>query len=210
MDAQPLAPVPAIYLVAAHPRWRESRITRRLLNAAGSLPHVEVADLYARYPDFHIDVPAEQARLAAAQLVVWLHPIHWYAAPALHKLWLDEVLAHGWAYGRGGNALRGKDVWLVSSTGGTESAYHPQGYNRYFFDAFLPPYEQTAALCGLRFLPPLVLHGAHTLDEDSLSAHVNVFVERLASYPRWPEIEDLACAGCDVPDADRPRPGAPA
>lgn len=198
---------PGIYLVAAHPHWRDSRITRRLFDATRTLDHVEVTDLYARYPDFDIDVPAEQARLAAAQLVVWLHPIQWYAMPALHKLWLDEVFAHGWAYGRGGGALRGKDLWLVTSTGGSEAAYHPSGYNRYFFDAFLPPYEQTAALCGMRFLPPLALHGAHAVDEASLRAHVEVFVERLASYPAWPEIEDLVCPGCDVPDTDRPRHG---
>jgi len=204
----PSAPTrPHIYLVAAHPHWRDSRVTRRLFDATRALDHVEVTDLYARYPDYDIDVPAEQARLAAAQLVVWLHPIQWYASPALHKLWLDEVFAHGWAYGRGGGALRGKDLWLVTSTGGAEAAYHPSGYNRYFFDAFLPPYEQTAALCGLRFLPPLVLHGAHAVDDASLRAHVDVFAERLASYPDWPEIEDLVCPGCDVPDTDRPRHG---
>ena len=78
------------------------------------------------------------------------------------KLWLDEVLAYGWAYGPGGTALQGKDLWLVATTGGPESSYHPQSYNRYFFDAFLPPYEQTAALCGMRFLPPLLLHGARS------------------------------------------------
>jgi glutathione-regulated potassium-efflux system ancillary protein KefF len=33
-----------------------------------------------------------------------------------------------------------------ASTGGPEDSYRPDGYNRYFFDAFLPPYEQTAAL----------------------------------------------------------------
>lgn len=201
----PSAPTrPHIYLVAAHPHWRDSRVTRRLFDATRALDHVEVTDLYARYPDYDIDVPAEQARLAAAQLVVWLHPIQWYASPALHKLWLDEVFSHGWAYGRNGQALRGKDLWLVTSTGGAESAYHPSGYNRYFFDAFLPPYEQTAALCGLRFLPPLVLHGAHTVDDSSLREHVDVFVERLASYPDWPEIADIECVGCDVPDTDRP------
>lgn len=199
---------PPIYLVAAHPHWRDSRVTRRLLDATRALEHIEVTDLYARYPDYDIDIPAEQARLAAAQLVVWLHPIQWYAMPALHKLWLDEVFAHGWAYGRGGSALRGKDLWLVTSTGGAEAAYHPSGYNRYFFDAFLPPYEQTAALCGMRFLPPLVLHGAHAVDAATLDAHVDVFVDRLARYPDWPEIEDLVCLGCDVPDADRPRHGA--
>ena len=142
--------------------------------------------------------------------MVWLHPIQWYASPALHKLWLDEVFTHGWAYGRKGQALRGKDVWLVTSTGGAESAYHPQGYNRYFFDAFLPPFEQTAALCGLRFLPPLVLHGAHQVDESGLRDHVDVFVQRLQTYPDWPEIEDMTCPGCEVPDQDRPSTGGQA
>jgi len=33
----------------------------------------------------------------AAKLVVWQHPIHWYGMPPLLKLWLDEVLAFGWA-----------------------------------------------------------------------------------------------------------------
>jgi glutathione-regulated potassium-efflux system ancillary protein KefF len=123
-----------------------------------------VQDLYARYPDYDIDVPAEQAPRRAARLLVLLHPIQWYSMPALLKLWLDDVLAYGWAYGPGGTALQGKDLWLVATTGGPEESYHPQGYNRYFFDAFLPPYEQTAALCGMRFLPPLVLHGAHRVE----------------------------------------------
>ena len=173
--------------------------------AAAQVPDVAVVDLYARYPDYDIDVPAEQARLASAQLIVWLHPIQWYAMPALHKLWMDEVLRHGWAYGQGARALVGKDLWLVVSTGGSQSAYHPSGYNRYFFDAFLPPYEQTAALCGMRFLPPLVLHGAHRVDEGELAAHIDVFAQRLATHPNWPEIADLTCPGCDVPEGDRPR-----
>ena len=88
----------------------------------------------------------------------------------------------GWAYGPGGSALRGKDLWLVATTGGPESSYHPQSYNRYFFDAFMPPYEQTAALCGMRFLPPLVLHGARRATEEAIAQHVDVFRERLRAF----------------------------
>ena len=194
-----------IYLIAAHPNWRESRVNRRLLDRARTLARVQVNDLYNRYPDYCIDVPAEQARLAAAQLIVLLHPIHWYAMPALQKLWLDDVLSYGWAYGPGGTALRGKDLWLVASTGGEESSYHPQGYNRYFFDAFLPPYEQTAALCGMRFLPPLLLYGAHSASEAQVADHAETLRQRLQSYPSWPELDDLgSCPGCEVPAADRP------
>lgn len=197
--------VQAIYVVAAHPNWQESRVNRRLLDAAKRTPRARVCDLFAAYADYHIDIQAEQARLAQAQLLVLLHPVHWYSMPALLKLWVDEVLAFGWAYG-GGKALDGKDLWLVTTTGGPETAYHPQGYNRYFFDAFLPPYEQTAHLCGMRFLPPLVLHGAHSVGDAELQAHVNTFSQRLATYPDWPELADLeVCAAPDVPRTDRPQ-----
>jgi glutathione-regulated potassium-efflux system ancillary protein KefF len=199
------------YVLAAHPDWRESRVTRALLHAAEALPNVQVRDLYTAYPDYDIDIPAEQALAESAQLLVLLHPIQWYSMPALMKLWLDEVLSYGWAYGRSGTALHGKDLWLVASTGGPESSYHPQGYNRYFFDAFLPPYEQTATLCGMRFLPPLLLHGAQRASPHALEVHASVFRDRLATYPDWPEIEQLgACPITDVPATDRPAVHAPA
>ena len=171
-----------------------------------ALAHVEMRDLYALYPDYLIDVAAEQAALAHADLLVWLQPVHWYGMTPLLKLWCDEVLAFGWAYGRDGTALRGKDLWLVTSTGGSAEAYRPNGLNRYFFDAFLPPYEQTAQLVGMRFLPPLVMHGAHRLDDAEITAQARLFASRLASYPDWPEIEDIpACEVRDVPETDRPR-----
>jgi glutathione-regulated potassium-efflux system ancillary protein KefF len=160
-----------ILVLVAHPELEQSRANRRLMNAAlalqsaGPAGRVEVRDLYALYPDYLIDVAVEQAALASARLIVWQQPIHWYGMPPLLKLWVDDVLAFGWAYGPGGTALRGKDLWLVATTGGPEDSYRPDSYNRYFFDAFMPPYEQTAALCGMRFLPPLLLHGAHKAKE---------------------------------------------
>jgi glutathione-regulated potassium-efflux system ancillary protein KefF len=210
--AQPLSETTAptavmkndILVLAAHPDLAQSRVNRALLHAAQERG-VAVRDLYTLYPDYSIDLPAEQAALAAARLVVWLHPIHWYGMPALMKLWIDEVFAFGWAYGPGGRALYGKDLWLVTSTGGPQDSYRPDRYNRYFFDAFLPPYDQTATLVGMRFLPPLVLHGAHRASDDALRAHVQVFGDRLASYPAWPELAELEEAvECDVPSDARP------
>lgn len=204
-ELAPRAQDAAIYLLAAHPDWRQSRVNRRLRDAVAGLPNVHVQDLYGRYPDYDIDVPAEQAALAAARLVVLMHPVHWYSMPALQKLWLDEVLTHGWAYGHDGTALRGKDLWLVATTGGPQSSYQPQGYNRHAFEAFLPPYEQTAALCGMRFLTPLVLHGAHRATEQDIDAHAQLLRDRLAAYPAWPELAVAGnCPDCEVPEEDRP------
>jgi len=198
-----------ILVLVAHPELEQSRANRRLADAALALQRggggIAVRDLYALYPDYLIDVDAEQAALAAARLVVWQQPIRWYGMPPLLKLWCDDVLAFGWAYGPGGDALRGKDVWLVASTGGADDSYRPDGYNRYFFDAFLPPYEQTAALCGMRFLPPLLLHGAHKASEAELAAHAEHYVGQLARYPDWPEIESVEpCPACEVPLSARP------
>ena len=196
-----------ILVLCAHPHLEHSRVTRALARAAGSaaLTGLEVRDLYALYPDYLIDVAAEQAVLGQADLLVWLHPVHWYGMTPLLKLWTDDVLAFGWAYGPGGTALRGKDLWLVTSTGGSAKAYRPDGLNRYFFDAFLPPYEQTAQLVGLRFLPPMVLHDAHRLSDAEVEAQAETFVARLASYPDWPEIDDLpACDAPEIAAGDRP------
>lgn len=201
-----------VLILAAHPDLHHSRVHRALFEGLRAAARDQnkpvrwtVRDLYALYPDFLIDAAAEQAALQAARLVVWLHPIHWYGMPPLMKLWLDDVLAFGWAYGPGGHALVGKDLWTVVSTGGTEDSYRPDGHNRYFIDAFWPPYEQTASLCGMRFLPPAVLHGAHRAAPALIGEHVSTVIERLGSWPDWPEIEDLpACVQCEAPSGERP------
>ena len=204
--ANPANPEADILVIAAHPAITQSRVNRLLLRAARqAAPRVVVRDLYALYPDYLIDVAAEQALLAAAKLVVWQHPIHWYGMTPLMKLWVDEVLSFGWAYGPGGHALEGKDVWLVATTGSPFESYRPDSYHRYFFDAFLPPYEQTAALCGMRFVPPMLLHGAHRISREEVAEQAKVYAQRLASYPDWPELADLAeCVACEVPAVERP------
>ena len=80
-----------IYIVFAHPYPSQSRANRTPLEALRKLAGVEVCSLYDRYPDFDIDVPAEQAALERAQLVVWMHPVFWYSVPGLLKHWFDTV-----------------------------------------------------------------------------------------------------------------------
>ena len=170
-----------VLVLIAHPDIARSRVNRALAAQARLLPSdaVEVRDLYALYPDFVIDIEAEQAALAAARAVVWVHPVQWYSMPALMKLWVDDVLAFRWAYGPGGRALVGKCLWLVVSTGGTESSYQAVGSNRHPFASFLPAYEQTAGLVGMRFLEPQVFHGAHKAEAHEVHAHAHDFAQRL-------------------------------
>ena len=170
-----------VLVLVAHPDIARSRVNRALAAQARALPaaSVEVRDLYALYPDFVVDVGAEQAALAAARVVVWVHPVQWYSMPALMKLWVDEVLAFRWAYGPGGRALAGKCLWLVVSAGGSEDSYRESGNNGHAFGQFLPAYQQTAELAGMRFLEPSVFYGAHRVTQREVDDHVRAFGQRL-------------------------------
>ncbi|XHS76714.1 NAD(P)H-dependent oxidoreductase [Burkholderiaceae bacterium UC74_6] len=194
-----------ILLLAAHPDLALSRVTHAMLSAAKAarLPNIEIVDLYRRYPDYAIDVVAEQRALQAARLVVLLHPLHWYSMPGLQKLWIDEVLRFGWAYGPGGRALAGKDLWLVSSTGGTAESFSVAGHNAHPIETYLLPYRQTARYCGMRFLAPLLLHGAHQVEEEDIVQHARAFAAQLASYPRW-ATEEHPAEPIEVPIDERP------
>ena len=170
-----------VLVLVAHPDIARSRVNRALAAQARLLPsgRVEVRDLYALYPDYMIDIEAEQAALAAARTVVWVHPVQWYSMPALLKLWMDEVLAFRWAYGPGGRALVGKCAWVVVSTGGVEASYRQMAGADDPFGRFLAPYRQTVETVGMRFLDPLVFHGAHRAEARAVHAHAHAFAQRL-------------------------------
>jgi glutathione-regulated potassium-efflux system ancillary protein KefF len=171
-----------IYVVFAHPYPSQSRANRALLDALRDLPRIEVCSLYDRYPDFDIDVVAEQAALARAQLVLWMHPVYWYSVPGLLKHWFDKVFAYGWAYGDGSAALSGKDCLWVASTGGTREAYAATGIHERPFGDFARPIEETARFCRMNWLEPFIVHGAHEIDEAELAAHALRLRERLQAW----------------------------
>lgn len=190
-----------ILILFAHPVAERSRVGRRLLDAAAELGGVTVHDLYERYPRFDIDVPREQAALREHDVVVWHHPFYWYAAPALLKEWVDLVLEHGWAYGEGGTALAGKLALSAVTTGGPASAYAPGGYNRFSMRTLLSPWDQTAALCGMRYLAPFVVHGSlRVTGPEELAPYTTDYVRLLAAL-RDDELDvDAACARSIIND----------
>jgi glutathione-regulated potassium-efflux system ancillary protein KefF len=171
-----------ICVIHAHPYPSRSRVNRALADALRALPDLDLRSIYVLYPDFDIDVVAEQRALAKAQLIVWLHPVYWYSVPGLFKHWCDKVLEFGWAYGDGAHALRGKSCLWVPTAGGAEDTYAPHEMHVHPFASFVAPIEQTARFCGMRWEPPHVVFEADDLDAEQLSRHVTEFIERLMPW----------------------------
>ena len=171
-----------ILILFAHPAYQKSRINKQLVRAATGIENVRVHDLYEAYPDFQIDVAREQQLLLAHDIIVFQHPFYWYSAPALVKEWEDLVLEYGFAYGQGGTALHGKQWLSVISTGGSQAAYQPDGINRYRVRELLTPFDQTANLCGMGFLPPFIVHGSHRLNSQSeIAPYAQAYADLLGS-----------------------------
>lgn len=157
-------------ILHAHPYPARSVVTSAMRSALAAQPGVTVRDLYPLYPDFDIDVPAEQQALLQADLVIWLTPVYWYSVPALMKHWFDQVLTHGWAYGHGATALHGKSAWWVTSAGADLQAYTPQGMHGHPFGDYAVSIERIATYCGMHSLPHWVVHGGHSAPADKRAA----------------------------------------
>ncbi|MGN0908323.1 MAG: NAD(P)H-dependent oxidoreductase [Succinivibrio sp.] len=150
-----------VLIISGHPALKSgSTANKAVIDAYMKLdPSAKVRDLGALYPDFKIDVKAEQDALVQADVIVFQFPVYWYQVPALMKKWIEDVFAHGFAYGTGGDKLKGRTLLLSCTTGSPEDAYTAHGQNSHPMDYYLNNFEQTAKLCGMKYAKPQIAYG---------------------------------------------------
>ena len=94
--------------------------------------HYQAEQLHAsRHDGFAPDLRREQARVADADLLLFVFPLWWGGMPAILKGWFDRVLAYGVAYADGkrydSGFLRGRKGLLGIATGGTAQRFTRDG-----------------------------------------------------------------------------------
>lgn len=168
-----------ILILFAHPLFEKSRIHHALVQSIPKNIGIHFHDLYELYPDFNIDIRKEQKMLLDFDIIVWQHPLYWYSIPPMLKQWIDTVLEFGWAYGKNGDALKGKYLIQIMSSGGKPEAYAHDGRNKHTIQEFMYPHKQTADLCGMHYLPPYVVHGAHQINDLQIHEHARNYADLL-------------------------------
>ena len=174
-----------VLLVVGHPDLSQSRANAALVDAVRDLPHVTVHDLYTTYPDFQIDVDAEQALLAEHDVIVFQHPVYWYNTTPLFKKWQDDVFTHGWAFtvDRSFSQLSGKKAIVAATAGVPVEHYTPEGPNQATLESLLNNWEATLRLCLFDIQPMVTLYGtAFGLTDQELTTAAKQYNELLASY----------------------------
>ena len=164
-----------------------SRGGKAILEVPRNHHNIQFVEMYKEYPDFKINIEREQQRLVEHELIVFQHPFYWYSVPALFKAWQDKVLAYGFAYPpKEGTALHGKGWLSVITTGGPEWSYKSGGYNNFTMSELLRPLQQTAYLCGMKWLSPYIIHSVLPSDYGPIKAlsdsELQVHVKNLSDY----------------------------
>lgn len=170
----------ATLVIVAHPDLETSRINKRLTAELERRGNVTVHRLYETYPDEKIDVAREQALLLAHDRIVLQFPFFWYSSPSLLKKWMDEVFELGFAHGKGGDKLKGKELLIATSSGGAQSMYQAGGLHNYSYSELLRPFQQSANLTGMIYRPPFVVSGIRKVTDEQLekyAAEYAVYVE---------------------------------
>ena len=165
-------------VILSHPNLGTSIANKTIISELETkVDNIEVRHIEALYPDFKIDVEAEQKALLSADIIIFQHPFYWYSTPAGLKQWMDEVLSYGFAYGHDGDKLNGKHFLQSLTVGGPEESYKATGYNHFTIEELLRPMEQTV------YLSMMVHHGfVHT--------HRNAYIE--GAYNSRREVESNA------------------
>lgn len=145
-------------VIISHPEITESGTQQFLLSSIADNDTVEVHHLEGIYPDRKIDVLAEQKLLKEYDRIVFQFPFYWYSSPPMLKQWQDEVLTDGFAYGKNGHQLKGKEFGLVLSIGVREAEYQAGGREAFSIHELTKPFQAMAVKTGMSYLKSFLIY----------------------------------------------------
>ncbi len=90
----------------------------------------------------------------------------------------------------GGERLKSTHVATALTKEGPRDAYRSGGFNNYTISELLRPFQQMANLCGMKWLPPRVIHsvlpagigGFKNVSDDDIREYAKDYKEYLEGY----------------------------
>jgi putative NADPH-quinone reductase len=175
-------------VIVAHPNFSESVINKRWAHELANYPdQYTVHNLADAYPDAIYDVEKEQALVEAHGNLVFQFPLFWFSCPAMLKAWFDQVLTHGWAYGRKtGDKLKDRKIALAVSCGIRQRDYRPDGKYRYTLEQVLAPFDLTFRLyCHADYRPFFAFYGEETTPGEDYASTGEAIEKSATDYMRF-------------------------
>ena len=163
-------------VIVSHPNFEKSLITKALQNTAIAMPGVTVRNLESLYGN-----NSEQAACMDVDRIVFLYPTHWFNLTPMLKAYLNVAWTYGWAFGPGGEALKGKELLVVTSAGASEFTYSDNGIINCTMADVLSPLKASALYIGMKFADPLAFYGVMNATENDITLFQERFAVRIQS-----------------------------
>ena len=165
-----------VLLLIFHPDLSKSRVNQVWANQFDTSRVVTtINDMYKLYPNFEFDIKKEQKDLMTHDKIVLQFPMYWYMSPPLLKKWFDDILEYGFAYGPA-NQLKGKDLQLIISLGGSRASYRSDG----ILD-LIKPFQKIANYLEMNFMIPFWQYEVSSASQELISQFGNEWLSRLES-----------------------------
>ena len=140
--------MPKVLLVLCHPNYKNSFANKIVVDKLKTLiPDMEIDNIHELYPDGKIDVKAEQEKCLKADTIIFQYPVFWFSCPYLLSKWIEEVFAHGFAYGTDKYKLEGKKLILSFTLGGALGDYK----GKFDLERLIGHFEATGLFVKMKF-----------------------------------------------------------
>lgn len=170
-------------IILSHPDIENSKYNKALVNCVENLDNVTLHHLDNSYGVVtnNFDIEKEQKLLMENDRIIFQFPLYWYSSPAILKSYQDEVFTHGFAYGKTGNKLHGKEFKIVSTIAGEENNYQNENDKVGTIEELFKPFQAVASSIGLTYTKSFLLYGVSSMRDDFLLKKQNEYKEMLLS-----------------------------
>ena len=166
--------------------FRGERLDSAVLNVAAEQTNAHATGSFAA------DIAAEQAKVAAADLLILQFPVWWFGMPAIMKGWADRVFARGFAYAAGRKydtgLFRGKLAMVAATTGTSADTYAPDGIDGDIHIVLWPIHNGLLRYTGFDVLPPHVVYMPGRIGAEGREAGLEAYRQRLRTLDATPRL----------------------
>ncbi|GAA5018759.1 NAD(P)H-dependent oxidoreductase [Acinetobacter puyangensis] len=149
-------------MILSHPNFEQSIANKTIVTELIKQQHdLEVRHIYELYPDYQIDIAAEQAALLRHDLIILQYPMYWFNMPAILKIWFDQVFSYQFAYGSKGDKLKHKKL-LASLTVGQPEQNFIVDQKNHLMQSFLKAVQASAQYAQMDYVDPVFLYDIST------------------------------------------------
>jgi putative NADPH-quinone reductase len=155
-------------MILAHPDIGKSIGNKTISNTFAKSENTELRHLDLLYPDFNINIKAEQEALLKADTIIFQFPLFWYNMPAILKHWIDKVFEYGFAFGA--ESTLNKKKIIVSFTIGSPVKDYPSE----IIQKIVFPLQGLAEYCNLEYVGELFCNDINGYSVEAKENAINI------------------------------------